>query len=269
MENNIEYNIYDTIYIYLTGYGPFLTVKENPAEKISSHILKNSSKFNTEKTFIVYNQIFDVKTDYVDINIYKLFDFIKIFEKEKNALNIIISLGVAENRKVNTLETKAQNHIYDGIIDEKIDEKKNEYYFSKNPVKKIIKAIQSFNNSECKFSNDAGTYLCNYMYFTTLTKCLNEKHLCSFFLHVPLLENYSMEKQENFFRNLIDTFEGLYLKGNEEKRKKILELEIDEENDEHIDEWNKKDKEKEEKKEKEDNKDSDNNEKKDNNVEEK
>ena len=108
MENNIEYNIYDTIYIYLTGYGPFLTVKENPAEKISSHILKNSSKFNTEKTFIVYNQIFDVKTDYVDINIYKLFDFIKIFEKEKNALNIIISLGVAENRKVNTLETKAQ-----------------------------------------------------------------------------------------------------------------------------------------------------------------
>ena len=107
------------------------------------------------------------------------------------------------------------------------------------------------------------------MYFTTLTKCLNEKHLCSFFLHVPLLENYSMEKQENFFRNLIDTFEGLYLKGNEEKRKKILELEIDEENDEHIDEWNKKDKEKEEKKEKEDNKEKEIEEKEEKEIEEK
>ena len=260
MENDVEYNIYDKINIYLTGYGPFLTIKENPAEKISTHILKNSSKLNTENTCIIYNQIFDVKTDYVDIHILKLFDFIKKFEKEKNTLNIIISLGVAENRKVNTLETKAKNHIYDGYVDEKIDKKKAEYYLSKNPVKKIIKAIQSFNNSECKFSNDAGTYLCNYMYFTTLTKCLNEKNLCSFFLHVPLLTNYSMEKQENFFKNLIDTLECLYLKGNEEKRKKILELEIDEENDEHIDEWNIKNKEK------EDNKESDN---ENNNIEEK
>ena len=262
MENNIEYNIYDKINIYLTGYGPFSTIKENPAEKISSYIFKNNSKFNTQHTSILYNQIFDVKTDYVDLHILKLFQFIKNFEKEQNILNVIISLGVAENRKVNTLETKAKNYIFDGTIDEKIDEKKAEYYLSKNPVKKIIKAIQSFKNSECKFSNDAGTYLCNYMYFTTLTKCFGEKNLCSFFLHVPLLENYSIEKQENFFKNFINTLECLYLKGNEEKRKIILEYEINEDNDEHIDEWNKKEEE-------EDSKDSDDNDENNNNIEEK
>ena len=241
-ENNISYNIYDKLNIYLTGYGPFMTIKENPAEKVSSYIFQNYSKLNTQTTNILYNQIFEVKTDYVDNNISKLFDIIKKYEndeedKDKNILHIIISIGVAENRKVNTLEIRGKNYIYDRIVDKIIDENKPEYYYSKTPIKYIIKGIQNFNNSECKYSNDAGTYLCNYMYFTTLSKCFDEKNMCSFFLHIPTLNNYSIEKQEIFFKNFIDVLESLYLKGNEEKRNKILEYEIKEE-DEHIDEWN-------------------------------
>jgi len=241
-ENDISYNIYDKLNIYLTGYGPFMTIKENPAEKVSSFIFQNYSKLNTQTTNILYNQIFEVKTDYVDNNISKLFDIIKKYEndeedKDKNILHIIISIGVAENRKVNTLEIRGKNYIYDRIVDKIIDENKPEYYYSKTPIKYIIKGIQNFNNSECKYSNDAGTYLCNYMYFTTLSKCFDEKNMCSFFLHIPTLNNYSIEKQEIFFKNFIDVLESLYLKGNEEKRKKILEYEIKEE-DEHIDEWN-------------------------------
>lgn len=240
-ENKIEYNQYDKINIYLTGYGPFLTVKTNPAEIISEHILQKSSELNTNNTSISYNQIFEVKTEYVDNHIEKLFNFIKKCDTNENILHIIISLGVAENRKLNTLETRAQNHIYDGIVDKKIDENLNDNYYSKNPIKHIIKGIQKFKNSECKFSNNAGTYLCNYMYFKTSTECLNKKNWCSFFLHVPLLQNYGLDKHENFFKNLIQILEDLYIKGNEEKRKKILEYEINEE-DEHIDEWNKKNK---------------------------
>ena len=43
-----------------------------------------------------------------------------------------------------------------------------------------------------------------------------------------------MKKQEIFFKNFIEVLESLYLKGNEEKRNKILEFNIEEE-DEHID----------------------------------
>ena len=68
-ENDISYNIYDKLNIYLTGYGPFMTIKENPAEKVSSYIFQNYSKLNTQTTNILYNQIFEVKTDYVDNNI--------------------------------------------------------------------------------------------------------------------------------------------------------------------------------------------------------
>ena len=241
-ENQIPYNTYDKINIYLTGYGPFLTIKENPAEKISSYIYDNSSQLNTDFTNIVYNQIFEVKTEHIDNNISKLFNMVKKYEEEnKNILHIILSIGVADNRKVNTLEIRGKNYIYDRIVNKKINENKPEFYFSKTPIKYIIKAIQGFNNSECKFSNDAGEYLCNYIYFTTLNKCFDEKNMCSFFLHVPLLNNYSMEKQEKFFRNFIEIMESLYIKGNEEKRNKILELDIKEE-DEHIDEQKRREK---------------------------
>ena len=238
-ENQIPYNKYDKINIYLTGYGPFLNVKENPSEKISTHIFQTNSKLNTESTSVLYNQIFQVNTVYVNNHISQLFDLIKKYslnDNNKDVLNVIISIGVAENRKVNTLEIRGKNFIYDRILNKKIDENKPEYYYSKNPIKYIIKGIQNL-KSDCKFSNNAGTYLCNYMYFSTLVKCFDEKNYCSFFLHVPLLENYSMEKQEIFFKNFIDIMESLYLKGNEEKTKKILEYEINKE-DEHIDEWN-------------------------------
>ena len=138
------------------------------------------------------------------------------------------------------METLGQNYIYDLIVDKKIDEGKPDKFYSKTPVKNIIKGIQNsnLNDIKCKYSNDAGTYLCNYMYYTTLTKYLNDDNVCSFFIHVPKLENYDLNKHEKFFRNFISVLEDLYIIGNEEKRNIILNYEINEEKDEHIDEWN-------------------------------
>ena len=48
-----------------------------------------------------------------------------------------------------------------------------------------------------------------------------------------------MEKKEILYKNMIEILESLYLKKKKKKRNKILEYDILEE-DEHIDEWNKK-----------------------------
>lgn len=244
-ENKIEFNKFKKINIYLTGYGPFKTIKENPAEKVSNYLFENKDKLNTINTSILYNQIFEVTTDCIDQNINKLFNFVQKNNTDKNTLHIIVSFGVAQNRPVNTIETLAQNYIYDLIKDQKIDESKPDKFYSKNPVKNIVKGIQKFNEVECKFSNDAGTYLCNYIYYTTLTNYLNNDNVCSFFIHIPTLENYDLNKHEKFFANFISVLEDIYLKGNEEKRNKIFEYEINDEEDEHIDSWNKKKKDKE------------------------
>ena len=89
------------------------------------------------------------------------------------------------------------------------------------------------------------------MLYTTMNKYLNDENVCSFFIHVPTLENYDLNKHENFFKNFISILEDLYIVGNEEKRNKILGYEIINEEDEHVDEWKKKKKENKNEKEKE------------------
>ena len=240
-DNKIKFNQFEKINIYLTGYTKFQTIKENPAEKVANFLFENKDKLTTKNTSILYNQIFEVNTDDVDKNIDKLFNFVEKnrIEKEKT-LHIIVSFGVAQNRLVNTIETLGQNYIYDLIKDKKIEEEKPDKIYSKNPVKNIVKGIQKLNNIKCKFSNNAGTYLCNYIYYISLTKYLNDDNVCSFFIHVPKLENYDLNMHEQFFMNFISILEDLYILGNEEKKNKIMNYEINEEEDEHIDEWNKK-----------------------------
>ena len=260
--NKIEYNKFEKINLYLTGYGPFGTIKENPAEKVSTFLFEHKDELKTKFTSILYNQIFEVTTGNVDQNISKIFNFIEKNNTDKKSLHIIISFGVAQNRLVNTIETLGQNYIYDLIKDQKIDDNKPEKFYSKTPVKSIVKGIQKFEEIECKFSNDAGTYLCNYIYYHTLAKYLNEENVCSFFIHVPELKNYNLDKHEKFFRNFISVLEDLYIIGNDEKRNKILSYAIIDEEDEHIDEWNKKKKDKKEEKKDEEKKNDENKEEK-------
>ncbi|ORX64936.1 peptidase C15, pyroglutamyl peptidase I-like protein [Anaeromyces robustus] len=238
----IEYNKFDKIKLYLTGYGPFSTVKENPSEVTVNYIYEHRNKFNTTKTEIVIKQIFEVTTEYVDNNINKTLNSIKENYTDENTLHIIVSFGVASNRTVNTIETLAQNYIFDLRKNEKINSSNPNIYYSKNPVKSMVKGIQhcckSRNDISCKFSNNAGTYLCNYIYYKTLNKCKNETNICSFFIHIPLLTTYDLTCQEEFFKNFINVLEDLYIKGNEDKRNKILSYEINNNTDEHIDAWN-------------------------------
>ena len=49
-ENQIPYNNYDKINIYLTGYGHFLTIEENPTEIISEN---NSPKKKYHHIYLI------------------------------------------------------------------------------------------------------------------------------------------------------------------------------------------------------------------------
>ena len=243
-ENKIEFNKFEKIFLYLTGYGPFDTVKENPAEIVVNFLYGIKQKLETNFTSILYKQIFEVTTVNVDNNINQIYELVEKNSKNKNILNIIISFGVAESRLVNTIETRAQNYIYDYIKDQKIIEEKDDSLNSKNPIEYIVKEIQK--EVKCKFSQDAGTYLCNYIFFKTLNHFWTEDNICSFFIHVPKLSNCKLDEHLVFFRCLINALENLYIKGNEEKKTRMLECQINEGEDEHVDSWNSKRKKKKE-----------------------
>ena len=233
-ENKCEYDIYKTklidlnkfsnINIYLTGYGPFQEIKENPAQLVVEDLFKNKSKFETEKTKILYSQIFEVKTEYVDENKKKVFDLIKENNTSKDTLHIIISYGVADNRKNISIETLCENYIYDLKKDEIINENNPKYLYSKAAVKTLVKGINKTNDFYCKYSCNAGTYLCNYMYYSTINNYKNDDNVMSLFVHIPNINNCSIEENEKFFKNLIHSLEICYLKGNEKECEELINI---------------------------------------------
>ncbi len=234
----IELNNFSNINIYLTGYGPFQTVKINPAQLVVEDLYNNKLNLETEKTKILYHQIFQVTTEYVDENKNKIFEYVKEQNNSKDTLHIIISYGVAENRENITLETLCENHIYDLLKDKRINENNPEYFYSKAAIKTLVKGINKTNELYCKYSCDAGTYLCNYMYYSTVDNYKNDDNVMSLFVHIPKIENCSIQENEKFFKCLIHSLEICYLKGNEKECEELIKIPNKKE-DMNIDEWEK------------------------------
>lgn len=81
------------------------------------------------------------------------------------------------------------------VFDEQLEEKeeKNITLKTKCDVKKLCESInQNSTESECKacISNNAGKYLCEYIYYNSL--CLEEP--LSLFVHIPHTDIYTSEK---------------------------------------------------------------------------
>ena len=244
---NVKYDLYKTklidlnkfkkINIYLTGYGPFLNVKINSLQLIVEDLYKKKLELETEKTKILYYQIFEVKPESVDENKKKIFDLIKSENNSKDTLHIIISYGVAENRKEISIETLSENYIYDREkFDNVINKNNPKYFYSKAAVKTLVKGINKNEDFYCKYSCDAGTYLCNYIYYTTIDNYKNDDNVMSLFVHIPKIENCSIIQNEIFFKKLIHSLEICYLKGNENECKELIQIPNKKE-DMNIDEW--------------------------------
>ena len=204
--------IYSKIKIYLTGYGPFHTFTENPAEIVVDTIFKNKEIIETENTKILDKEIFEVKVDYVKEHLPLFFNKIDKDNNDPTVLNIIVHYGLADPRLVITIEKRAQNFVNDLIIKEKIDKDfPDEFIYSKLNIDSIID-IANKDNVDCKPSEDAGTYLCNYILFNSLRYYEKIDNVMATFIHIPLFTNCSLEHNLVFFKQFIKAVETIYLK---------------------------------------------------------
>jgi len=208
-----ELKKYSKLHIYLTAYGPFAHFQTNPTQELLETIIKNKNEYETNKTSIDFNKVFEVTVDYVNKNFHIVEDEVNKNNINKDELHLIISYGQADIRNLITIESQSENFIYDLIIKQKIDMNLNEKYIkSLVNVEKIVEIINKDNIIQCEVSNDAGTYLCNYIYFKSIEFCKkNKDNVKSIFVHIPLFKNLNLEKNLLFFKELIKAFEKLYL----------------------------------------------------------
>ncbi len=179
--------------ILVTYFGPFKHFKENPAELIAEKLKLVFSN----KTNVVFKKL-EVSYESID----------RFLESDLNQFDSIIELGVATKSEkvkvelvgrnfVNGLDNNGQLNF--GPIDEKLDSTVETIF----PNSLIENTLNQFPNAALK-SDNAGKYLCNYLYFKSLAKFTKKSIL---FVHLANIMDISnavkLEKQFELVRFLI------------------------------------------------------------------
>lgn len=167
--------------ILVTGFGPFSEISANPSE------------FLAENCNAPY-RILDVSYDTVDFWVENL---------DPNKYDVILMLGYA-NRPTITPERSASN-VASGIPDIHGDTRNGQIIpggISKRTgllwTQDLLAKLSGY--PEVSISNDAGTYLCNYLYFKVSEHC---KRATTGFLHVPSFDVIPAETQLKILGEII------------------------------------------------------------------
>lgn len=174
--------------ILLTGFDAFNGEKINPASLILDKI---SDEIDGHK---IYKLI--LPTAFYRVG--------NILERKIESLrpDIIISLGQAGGRSEITVERIGINIADASIsdndgkkpVDERIRKDGDAAYFSSLPIKAIVKNLRKA-EIPAVVSNTAGTYVCNYVMYTSLYLSSHYENMAAGFIHVPYLPAQVLDKR--------------------------------------------------------------------------
>lgn len=175
--------------VILTGFGPFGEVKENPTQKLIE-LLKNEMQNELYQFFILpvsYEYCSEWSSKNIDSN-----------------TSLVVHFGVAANSKLIRIERTAKNLIgssndVDGTSGQgKISESDSTIIQTGIDVPELVDSLCS-SGMECEVSDDAGDYLCNYIFF----KSLQVKSDQVLFVHVPPEKELPLSELKKFTFKLL------------------------------------------------------------------
>ncbi len=162
--------------LLITAFGPFLSVVDNPSERIASRL--SSETFDNATHSI---EIFPVSYQTVTKMMLELLG---------HTVDIVVMLGVAQHGTMLRLETVARpdNHGELQDIDGAIGPMRSadeSSLRSSIPMDRLASKL-SDSGIDCAISENAGNYLCNFSYFEAL-KIIDENRLDTVccFIHLP------------------------------------------------------------------------------------
>ena len=209
---NQDEKIYLKIKIFLTAYGPFGLNKTNPTMDVVTALCGERKKdVETEHTKLIESEIYEVKVEYVNEHIKKFYEKFNAMKKEENTLYIMVHYGLYAGINMIQIETRAKNWLNDYENHNEEINKNSTDLFTKFDTEKIVHYINE-HNIECKVSDDAGQYLCNYMLYNSLELSKDLPNTKALFIHIPTIDNYSLEKNILFFKTFVQALEELYIK---------------------------------------------------------
>jgi pyroglutamyl-peptidase len=200
------------INLFITGYGPFMNVKENPSQMLVESITNEKEKlecFCKNKLDLKHFQIFEVDCDYVKDNVAKLHEIVSGCDKD--CMNLIIHFGVYPGGNGVLLECQSKNYIMDYVkFNDKICHKGDDYCYCKLDIDSLCQGLKSKGHDVNK-SCDAGTYLCNYIYFLSSSEFKEAGNVFPLFVHIPPLKEMGTDKCKEIVFDLLCDLQAKYL----------------------------------------------------------
>jgi len=218
--NNNICKKYDEMKVYVTGYGPFQTILDNPSqelcEKLCSELECHKDIFD-EKCQIAHKEILEVNVDYVREKIKDLHNLIEENCKtdfNKKTFHLIVHCGVNTNSDKVHLEKKSKNKItdYQKIFNKKISNECQESHLTcKLDLERICESLIC-KGHQCKVSEDAGNYLCNFVYFLSNNKFNENPDVSVLFFHIPEFITMPLEDTHKVLIYFINEVKNIYVK---------------------------------------------------------
>lgn len=236
----------------ITGFGPFHGVNENPTTYIVNHLQsefdKGQLEHQIEFTKVIETSASSAKQEVAEI--IKYIQHLNVCRRSVKDLTtkhvVILHFGVNHmngKKPAFQIEQNAFNEANFRVADEEGFMPKNESIISNNPiseklttdinVRRVIEKIGT--EYDTVLSGDAGRFVCNYIYYTTLNSITNfviedghesAVHLHSLFVHVPKFDSFAKEIQLSFSKRLLssisDTIISKVLKDDKKNRKENM-----------------------------------------------
>ncbi|KYQ94206.1 hypothetical protein DLAC_04500 [Tieghemostelium lacteum] len=195
--------------ILLTGFGKFNGVDDNPSSHLINEINIHLSTYNPKDL-----QFELVNTQVLEVSGRGVTEYLKDVE-DKYLINlddiILLHLGVASQSQNIALERFGWNKANFRTPDERgwspVDQdiqpnEKRVNIETKLPLKTFVDNLSK--RHKVFESEDPGRFICNYLYYLSLSKTLLKKDLHSLFVHIPPFEVIDKQSQLMFLVDLMN-----------------------------------------------------------------
>lgn len=224
----------------VTGFGPFRGMDENPTTNIIRHLQSEKEKGNLEQhiefTKVITTSASSAKNEVNEIMQYIIRSTKEIYEQKDTPRKhwVIVHLGVnhMKGRKPSfQLEQNAYNEANFRIADEDGFQPKNERIILDGTLKlatdiNVRRVMANLNDFDVVLSGDAGRFVCNYIYYTSLNAIQetfggddtsSDIHVHSLFVHVPKFDAFAEDVQFDFSKRLLNAISEAILAKNKKK----------------------------------------------------
>jgi pyroglutamyl-peptidase len=177
--------------VFISGFGPFGDHEVNPTSLLID-ALRNGE--------ISYPEELLIETVTLPVSFGESYEVLKKMSDSFNP-DVMIAMGLGADRKAIELELIAQNKIHAQIRDNLGEKPEHQVINPKGPLSYLstlplagMEGVLKKNGLPVKISNNAGTFVCNYIFYKMMEDNQDTERLCGFIHFPPLKEDMTMDE---------------------------------------------------------------------------